>query len=318
MAKIRVVDAWLRSPLSGPSYVRSVMVIAEKWAEQRVLMRAYASGRDQIAPTILLQGNELAIGPAGLDANGPWGIHVAPLIEGRAQELVNFLEVAARRIAGSKGNPPRLVDEDATFDREPTGNWDVGAPRLVPSAARSRNIDPAAVAASADAKTYVPMSAHAGSHASPAGNPATVAVQASSMRVPVRTTPQPRRKGGTADPNNSKTALGFQSGAGAQSALVRLGLSPSVSARLARLAPNVVSADFQISALERMVLNMLGDSALYGSVADVSADDIGQLIAVGDPVTWMEELTYKLEKFGIPLVEPGEPINSQPSYRLRF
>src|SRR5205807_106834 len=76
MAQIRIVDDWLRSPASPPSHYRSVMVIAEKWAEQRVLMRAYAESRDQTRPTILLHGIELAIGPAGLDLNGPWGIHV--------------------------------------------------------------------------------------------------------------------------------------------------------------------------------------------------------------------------------------------------
>jgi hypothetical protein len=272
------------------------MVVAEKWAEQRILLRAYASSRNQLAPTIVLQSDELAIGPAGLDANGPWGIHVVPLADGRAQELVNFMQAAARRVAGSKGNPPRLADEDSTFDREPTGNWDVGAPRMVPAVSR-------------DART----------HLITPGTPATVPVPSSSMRVPVRTTtPAPRRRFGTSDPISHRTALGFQSGAGAQSALVRLGLSPSVSARLARLASNIVSPDFQITALERMVLNMLGDAAMYGSHADVPVDSIGKLIAAGDPVTWMEELTQKLEGFAIPLIEPGRPIDGEPSYRLRF
>ena len=54
MAQIRIVDDWRRSPASGPSHWRSVMVIAEKWAEQRVLMRAYAESRDQLRPTITL------------------------------------------------------------------------------------------------------------------------------------------------------------------------------------------------------------------------------------------------------------------------
>ena len=76
MAQIRLVDDWLRSPASYPTHYRSVMVIAEKWAEQRVLMRAYAQSREQTMPTILLHGVELAIGPAGIDVNGPWGIHV--------------------------------------------------------------------------------------------------------------------------------------------------------------------------------------------------------------------------------------------------
>ena len=70
MASIRIVDDWLRSPASVPSHYRSVMVIAEKWAEQRVLMRAYAESRDQLRPTIMLHGTELAAAfsraPAGV------------------------------------------------------------------------------------------------------------------------------------------------------------------------------------------------------------------------------------------------------------
>ncbi|TMQ09775.1 MAG: hypothetical protein E6J91_29230, partial [Deltaproteobacteria bacterium] len=133
MAQIRIVDDWLRSPASAPSHYRSVMVIAEKWAEQRVLMRAYAESRDQLRPTIMLHGIELAIGPAGLDLNGPWGIHVGDDPEARAPHIKEQLEHAARRIAGSKGNPPRLADEEPTFNREPTANWAPGAPRIMPA-----------------------------------------------------------------------------------------------------------------------------------------------------------------------------------------
>src|SRR3569623_1957693 len=132
MAQIRIVDDWLRSPASPPSHYRSVMVIAEKWAEQRVLMRAYAQSRDQTMPTLLLHGLELAIGPAGTDINGPWGIHVGEGPDRDPQSVKAALEEAARRIAGSKGNPPRLVDESQTFDREPTGNWAPGTPRITP------------------------------------------------------------------------------------------------------------------------------------------------------------------------------------------
>src|SRR5215475_15134791 len=106
MAQIRIVDDWRRSPASGPSHYRSVMVIAEKWAEQRVLMRAYAESRDQTRPTIMLHGIELAIGPAGIDLHGPWGIHVGDGPEGveaRAAMVKHSLEEAARRMAGSKG-----------------------------------------------------------------------------------------------------------------------------------------------------------------------------------------------------------------------
>src|SRR5580700_763205 len=123
MAQIRIVDAWLRSPAAPPSHYRSVMVIAEKWAEQRVLMRAYAESRDQLHPTITLHGAELAIGPAGTDVNGPWGIHVGDNPDARSTEIKQHFEAAAKRLSGSKGNPPRLVDEESTFEREPTANW---------------------------------------------------------------------------------------------------------------------------------------------------------------------------------------------------
>src|SRR3954454_1661000 len=131
MAQIRIVDDWRRSPAAGPSHYRSVMVIAEKWAEQRVLMRAYTESRDQLRPTIMLHGTELAIGPAGLDLNGPWGIHVGDNPEIRAPHIKDQLETSARRLSGSKGNPPRLSDEAPTFDREPTANWGPGAPRVL-------------------------------------------------------------------------------------------------------------------------------------------------------------------------------------------
>src|SRR5436309_4448801 len=133
MAAIRFVDSWLRCPGSAPTNYRSVMVISEKWAEQRVLMRAYAESRDPLRPTILLHGTELAIGPAGLDLNGPWGIHVGDNPEVRAPHIKEQLESSARRLAGSKGNPPRLADESPTFDREPTASWGPGAPRVLPT-----------------------------------------------------------------------------------------------------------------------------------------------------------------------------------------
>ncbi len=337
MAKIRFVDDWLRSPHATPSRFRVAMVVAEKWAEQRVLMRAYASGRDQTQPTITLHGHELAIGPASLDPNGPWGIHVAPMVDGRAQELQSMLEAAAKRLAGSKGNPPRLADEEGTFDREPTGNWEMGAPRLEPGAGRSREMEPMPVARiAASAKTFhVPPPHHAA--VAPLVAPSAMPVSAlrtgpananSSSMLPVssnapntggvRAAPLPRRRPSNSDaPSNGRTALGFQSGAGAQSALVRLGLSPAVSSRLARLAHSVVPTDFQITTFERMVLNMLGDAALYAH-ADVHAREIGKLIAVEDPVAWMEDLIYKLEQFGVPLIEPGNPIGAEPSYRIRW
>lgn len=310
MAAIRIVDTWLRSPASPPSHWRSVMVVAEKWAEQRVLMRAYADSRDQMLPTIMLFGMELAIGPAGTDTNGPWGVHVGAPDEKRAHEIKTHLEAAARRLAGSKGNPPRLVDEASTFDREPTANWSPGAPRILPmrpdhqgpevdfvapvSAARlPRNHVAAQVTAHPQVAHHVPDG-----HAIAPTNPE------------LRKTPLPRARSRTRNPPNKGTALGYTSGAGAQSAIVRLGLAPAVSARLGWLVDRVVPAEFHIDADERRVLNALGEREL-------SARAIGQMIDESDAVSFMEELTRKLEEYNLDLVEPGEPSGGEPTYRLR-
>jgi hypothetical protein len=310
MAQIRIVDDWLRCPAAAPSHYRSVMVIAEKWAEQRVLMRAYAESRDQTLPTIKLHGAELAIGPAGIDVNGPWGIHVGEPSEGKAQVVKHGLEEAARRVAGSKGNPPRLLDENQTFDREPTGNWAPGTPRIVPQRTDHR-------------APHVDYIAPAGAARMPQQQAATFVPQVSALQQPgpaapanpeLRRTPIPRRSSGRTRPPPMavRTALGYTSGSGAQSAIVKLGLAPSVSARLGRLVDRVVPGDFSIDAGERRVLNALGESEL------VTARAIGNMLDLADAVTFMEELTRKLEAFGLgDLVEPAEPQGGEPTYRLR-
>ncbi len=299
MAQIRIVDDWLRSPASPPSHYRSVMVIAEKWAEQRVLMRAYAQSRDQTLPTIMLHGIELAIGPAGLDHNGPWGIHVGgDNSDHRAQQVKASLEEAARRLAGSKGNPPRLVDESQTFDREPTGNWAPGTPRMVqpqPAVAYVERVGAARVPQQQIATQVSAVQAH---------------------QQELRRTPLPRSRTGRTRPPpmgaNARTALGYASGSGAQSAVVRLGLAPHVSAKLGRFVDRIVPSDFVIDASERRVLNALGEA---GSLA---ARAVGQMLDIGDAVSFMEELTKKLEFFGLgDLIEPGEPVGGEPTYRMR-
>jgi hypothetical protein len=312
MASIRIVDDWLRSPASVPSHYRSVMVIAEKWAEQRVLMRAYAESRDQTRPTIMLHGIELAIGPAGLDINGSWGVHVGDPEDGRAQHIKAHLEEAARRLAGSKGNPPRLVDEEPTFDREPTANWGPGAPRILPKQPQPYSppqVDYVAPPGAAwvpqtQVAAYVPQ-VQVVHHAA---QPAAAAAPSNPEQ---RTSPLPRSRRATRQPPPpSRTALGYTSGSGAQSAVVRLGLSAHVSARLGRLVDRVVPQDFHIDARERRVLNALGDSVL-------TARSIGLMIDVTDAVAFMEELTRKLEGYDLDLIEPGEPLGGEPTYRLR-
>ena len=317
MATIRIVDDWLRSPASAPSHYRSVMVIAEKWAEQRVLMRAYAESRDQTRPTIMLHGIELAIGPAGLDANGSWGVHVSDPDNGRAQHIKEHLEEAARRLAGSKGNPPRLLDEEPTFEREPTANWGPGAPRILPKrpepqAYAQPQVDYAAPAGAArvpqaQAAAHVPQARavyHAPQHA-----PQHAPVAAPS-NPEQRATPFLRARRPTQRPQPGRTAVGYTSGSGAQSAVVRLGLAAHLSSRLGRLVDRVVPPDFHIDGRERQVLNALGDSEL-------TARSIGLMIDVADAVAFMEELTRKLESYHLDLLEPGEPIGGEPTYRLR-
>jgi hypothetical protein len=109
-----------------------------------------------------------------------------------------------------------------------------------------------------------------------------------------------------------RTALGYASGAGAQSAIVRLGLAPQVSATLGRYADRVVPPDFAIDARERRALNALGD------YEHMTARAIGNLVELADAVAFMEELVRKLEAYGLgDLVEPGLPVGGEPTYRLR-
>jgi hypothetical protein len=309
MAQIRIVDDWLRSPASPPSHYRSVMVIAEKWAEQRVLMRAYAQSRDQTLPTIVLQGTELAIGPAGINTNGPWGIHVGQDETITAQHVKAGLEEAAKRIAGSKGNPPRLLDESSTFDREPTGNWSSGAPRMLPQRLdhRAPDIDhvmqvSAARVPQSQIATFVPQN-----------QPPQHIAGGSGANAELRRTPMPRQRTGRTRPPSVgvRTALGYASGSGAQSAVVRLGLAPQVSAQLGRYVDRIVPSDFMLEAGERRVLNALGEGS------SLTAHAIGQLLDIVDAVAFMEELTRKLENYGLgDLVEPGTANGGDPTYRL--
>jgi hypothetical protein len=314
MAVIRIVDYWLRSPASAPSHYRSVMVITEKWAEQRVLMRAYAESRDQTLPTIVLHGAELAIGPAGTDINGAWGIHVGAAIsdgDHRAQEIKAQLEAAAKRLAGSKGNPPRLADEEPTFDREPTANWGPGAPRILPKTTASQQPQVELVAPVGAARVPQHQAATVVPQVQGAFHVASSSTTSSSSSAELRQTPMPRQRSRTRNPPMAnRTALGYTSGSGAQSALVKLGLTPQVSARLGRLVDRVVPPEFHIDPGERRILNALGEREL-------TARAIGHMLDLADAVSYMEELIRKLEAFNLDLVEPGDPQDDEPTYRMR-
>lgn len=293
------------------------MVIAEKWGEQRVLMRAYAESRDQLRPTIMLHGIELAIGPAGLDMNGAWGIHVGEGADERAHAIKDQLEGSARRLAGSKGNPPRLLDEEPTFDREPTANWGPGAPRVLPKRNDHSNQPPqidyvhqvgAARVPPSQAATFVNHMQAAAAHHVPLQQEMMAPSNPELRQTPVHRQRRPTRQQPIAA--NRGTALGYSSGSGAQSAVVRLGLAPHVSARLGRFVDRIVPQDFHIDGKERHVLNCLGDGAL-------TAWAIGQMVGIVDAVAFMEDLAHKLESYGLDLVEPAEPVGGEPTYRLR-
>ena len=260
------------------------------------------------------------------------GIHVGDGpegIEARAATVRNGLEDAARRLAGSKGNPPRLADEEPTFDREPTGNWAPGTPPVLPQrmhdhpalGSQQPRVDYVAQQVGAarvpqhQQATYVPQITpaqpathhhhHSHHHVVRAVEPGAAAHAAA------RGSAMFRRRGRRAAAH-SRTALGYSSGSGAQSAIVRLGLAPHVSAQLGRLVERIVPAEFHIDARERRVLNALGE------LGDVTARSIGQLVDVADAVAFMEHLTRKLEQFGLgDLVEPGAPNGGEPTYRMR-
>jgi hypothetical protein len=306
MAAIRLVDAWLRCPGAPVSHYRSVMVVAEKWAEQRVLMRAYADSRDQLLPTISLHGAELAIGPAGADVNGPWGIHVAD--QGAAAVVKHGLEDAARRLAGSKGNPPRLIDESQPFERVTPPRPD----RLGP--AIDRTAPPCGGAAGGAQVPAVDRTAAAQVPAVDRVTPAPAArVPQSQVATLVPHTAGAQHAIRRSRPTGGvRTALGYASGAGAQSAVVRLGLLPHVSAKLGRFTDRLVPAEFSIDTHERRTLNTLGEYEL------VTARVLGQMLELQDAVAFMEELMRKLEAYGLgDLVEPADPVGGEPTYRLR-
>ncbi len=263
------------------------MVVAQSWAEQRVLMRAFAGCDDQTRPTIVLHGLQLAIGPAGLDPAGPWGIHVEPPIDGRAQELRGQLELAARRLAGSRGTPPRLLDESSAFDNKQTNHWAPGAGRDV---------------AQRPEEHWEPVQQ--------ASNPLIEARGASGAHeehrrgwTPPRPTPPAREVG-------AHTTYGFASGAGAQSPQVRFGLAREPARRLAAMVGHTLPAGLRLTDSERAVLNALGSKPL-------TAGRVAALAGVDNGPRWMAALMSKLADHGLDLIAPGDDDDGEPTYLLR-
>jgi hypothetical protein len=343
VARIRIVDEWLRSPVSTPSNHRAIMVVASSWSEQRVLMRAYAGSADQTRPTIVLHGVELAISPAGTDPHGEWGIHVEPPVDGRAQQLREQLELAAKRLAGSKGNPPRLVDEVPNFENKATNMWAPGTPRATPSKEHDRvdYFEPA----EGGARTMLdPAAAQPASRATPMSAPA--AVQSANAGGGFRSTPIPvrprssssssqmtasskasgkprRRRTGWTSPvplrqapvdgqvAGGKTVLGFDTGGATLARQATSGGGNDGSGSLAKLVGKTMPIGFSLSDEERRILNALGRAEA------LTASEVAEIAQVANAIQWMESLMSKLLEHGLDLIAPGEDRQGEPTYLLR-
>jgi len=343
VARIRIIDEWLRSPVSSPSRHRSVMVVAESWAEQRVLMRAFAASGDQTRPTIVLYGFELAIGPAGLDAHGEWGIHVEPPADGRAQDLRNELEMAARRLAGSRGNPPRLADEATRFESKATHLWAPGTPPDLPAGPRAghayyepaemvpRPVRPRLVPgnthppfASADRATLLAGDGHGSGAMFAASGPGSAGAS-------MVTVPDAPLFGGAAaaavgvappmSPGNGGTSVGSRTQPGfgpAGPTPERLGpvvprapAGASTHLAFVSLVGRTMPLGLQLVQPERDVLDALGRAPA------LSADDIARIVGTDAPVPWMERFLVKLSDLGLDLIHAGVDRTGAPTYILR-
>lgn len=301
------------------------MVVARSWAEQRVLMRAFSSCDDQTRPTIRLHGDKLAIGPAGTDPHGEWGIHVEPPVDGRAQTLREALELAARRLAGSKGNPPRLQDEVPDFEIEPTNNW---APEELSPKNGSRRatvLGHASHSSQPDESHYEPT--EGASMSSSPIVPSSAAAQKQLRKTPAfwaerysepeleAPEPEPeleakrkrrqtvRYSGLIATPKSIRTNATVHGFSSQRQSARRIETFASITSKTMPLG-------LKLEDPERRVLNALGTEKC------ICAADIGRLILVEDPVSWMNLFMDKLSELGLEIVAPGEDLDGEPTYIL--
>ncbi len=343
VARIRIVDEWLRSPVSAPARQRAIMVVARSWAEQRVLMRAFSASDDQTRPTINLHGSELAIGPAGTDPHGEWGIHVEPPVDGRAQELREALQLAAKLLAGSKGNPPRLQDEVPEFESRPTNNWAPGTAPVLPE--NSSYYEPA-TSAPMSASKEIPSSARAsaarsklaktnfrktppfwnGMYDSPElsesnrpaplarsqgralGSQQTEPVQGSAARK--RNIRRTFRYSGAVVAQTPKAPVVQGKGKGSKT-VFGYSSAKNQSVSYAAAAGKTMPLGFSLEDSERHVLNELGKRNC------MTAGEIGSFLGLSsDPMVWMSRFMDKLAEFGLDLVTPGDDRDGEPTYKL--
>lgn len=265
-------------------------------------MRAYAACADQTRPTIVLHGSQLSIGPAGTDPHGPWGIHVAPLYEGRAQQLRDGLELAARRLAGSRGRPPRLLDEVPSFETKATNHWAPGVPPdLPPVAAHDLSLAARNLPSPARTQQASPMAAQR-LGAAPQRMSATRPGYAQSARQPRRRSRSTGQLFGVhhAVPARRKTPPG-----------PHVAVSSPRAAALAVVVTRTMPHGFQLTADERNVLNALGRTAL------MTAREIANVAHTDDGIAWMEALMTKLSECGLDIIALGPDRAGEPTYQLR-
>jgi len=322
------------------------MVVARSWAEQRVLMRAFSSSDDQTRPTIVLHGCELAIGPAGTDPHGEWGIHVEPPVDGRAQELREALQLAAKLLAGSKGNPPRLQDEVPEYEDRATNNWAPGNAVVDP---KNKSYYEPAIGAATSSSREIPSSASARAKLSKTNfrktppfwggmyeNPELAQSDGSGSLRAARVSTAPAASGGGSATGlrkrKNRQTFRYSGVVTAQSlkasAPAALGPTPAPaspkpnktvfgyssaknqSVSYAVAAGKTMPLGFTLEDAERRVLNALGERGAMG------AGEIGTLLGVPEPMAWMAKFMDKLAEIGLDLVTPGDDRDGEPTYVL--
>lgn len=330
------------------------MVVARQWAEQRVLMRAFAACDDQTRPTINLHGSLLSIGPAGTDPHGEWGIHVEPPVDGRAQELREALELSAKLLAGSKGNPPRLEDEIPQYEDEATGHWapNNSQDRAKPSGnyyepAESAN---APVRAKPNLRKTPPTWGH--HYDSPPLERGQSRVEQKLGSKTMSYSGAPAIASGSQTKNaRAGTNLGHERSQPVTpqpvTTLAPVPVQPLVVAPSPPTRPAVPTPirprnrqgaktmhGFSSAKKDRDSYAVVANKTLpvgfhlenaeralldaLGEQPNLSASEIGALLQIGDPMRWMAQLMDKLASFGLDLVAPGEDRNGEPTYVLVY
>jgi hypothetical protein len=317
-------------------------------------MRAFASSSDQTRPTINLHGEELAIGPAGTDPHGEWGIHVQPPVDGRAQELREALQLAARLLAGSKGNPPRLQDEQPEFEDRATNNW------LPPKKGKAKEAGKRTVyghdgsAPPVPEPDYYEPALHAPTSSS-SEIPSSGASRAKQAKPNFRKTPQfwadvydqpeleqgasaqqsqppiaapapaakkeapPRRKR-----NNRQTFQysGVMVAGPAKKAPQKPKKKKAAKTVFGFLPEEAPKETYAATASKTMPIGLTLDDPerlvlnALGKEPFMTATAIGRLLDVSDPMEWMGRFMDKLAEFGLDLVAPGSDQDGEATYLL--